>query len=76
MDHRDAKKEIDKEIVIRRFFCNQKIPGLNRTANICVGKFQSPTILYTHLDSIGPIYKSKSRDSLFQNAPAKHRLMF
>ena len=28
---------------------------------------------YTAYEPIGPIYKSESRDTLFQNAQAKHR---
>ena len=33
-------------------FCNQEIPGPNRTANIKIGKFQSTTVLHMHW----PIY--------------------
>ena len=85
MKNIDCAKTIDKvyidgpcELLIRRsidkllaeHFCNQEIPGPNGTANISVGKFQSPTILYRSAP-IGPIYISESCDS---NGPSMYTL--
>ena len=57
-------------------FRNQEVPGPIRTANIRIGKFQCPSVLVKDHAQVSCLYKSESRDSLFQNAQAKHRLMF
>ena len=63
--------------LLAEHFCNQEIPGPIRTANILIGKFQSPIIMYTQCTaSIGPVHKSESSDSLNRSAKANHRKMF
>ena len=42
-----VRKSTDK--LLAEHFFKLEIPGPNRTANIIVGKFQGPTILYTAL---------------------------
>ena len=59
-----------------KIFCNQKLPGPIRTANIGIGKFRGPTVLIEDHALVSCLYKSGSHYPLFSKAQVKHWLRF